>query len=413
MNWKTWIAILCCPASLAARTFSITQDRQTVAPGERVVFGTEPPQNGATWSIRGFGIGILSSDSGASVIYTPPNPVPACFQIAVTATVNGESHTAYVVAVAKAPDLPQEVCPGASITRSIIGLEQAGASSAQGSQKLFADLFRSAAIYGQGLRWWSDVRIASFPEQIAAPVSRFNPASLAANLPVNQLAQFGEFRTGIEQRIAQSRAGLPRPGVRQERNTLGFFAGFGAIGALGSPANFAQIFNLPPEGTPQAAAFHSAFPNFQIPSGTQYVAFAPPDHGRAFLEYAAGLRLTTHFIDAAKGTLAQTAMFSVAFGQNELITAGKRQGVVGTFEGFYPLPIPGGFVYLFGRSDVLLGRPSALRASLALSPAAPGVLPSDPNVAIIAWADHRDLYTIGLGIDAGQIIASIAGKSKN
>ncbi len=116
-------------------------------------------------------------------------------------------------------------------------------------------------------------------------------------------------------------------------------------------------------------------------------------------------------------------MLAVSFGQNELVTGGIRQGVVGTFEGFYPLAIPGtqtvGVLYLFGRADLRLGGPTALTTPIALTPATMTsngttvpVPVTNPNVAIIALPSNRDRYSIGIGIDAVQIFQGLLSKTK-
>ncbi len=324
---------------------------------------------------------------------------------------------------------PKQADPGTSITRSVVGIEQAGGSSANGDQKLFLDVFHSYALpFGKsgaqtepGWRWWANIRIASYPQQIGTTVGQLATgfANQLNRTPVNQLAQFGEFRTGVERRVADFQGTLvPSPAQASEKTSLGFFVYFGSLGSLSSPAATAQVFQAPPDGTPQSAAFQTAFPAAKYPAlglpTTQYIAFTTPARDRFFRQYGAGFRLTTRFFDSSGAALPGTATLSVSFGQNEFVTGGMLRGIVGTFEAFYPIPLgsrtKGAAVfYLFGRTDLRLGGPAAFSTPLALIPA-PLVPATNPNVAIIALPSNRDVYTIGIGIDAVQLILSFKAK---
>ncbi len=296
--------------------------------------------------------------------------------------------------------------PSVSINMSVVGLEQAGGSSAAGAQKLFIDVFHSYPLPLQ-LRWWGDIRIASYPQQVnttlgqaaADLISQFNKT------PVNQLAQFGEFRTGLERRVTSSAS---------QKTSLGLIAYFGSLGSLTSPTQTAQVFQMPPDGTPQSAAFNAAFPVSKYPMlglpATQYVAFTPPARDRFYLQYGAGFRLTARSSDSNGNTLPGVAMISASFGQNEFVTGGLLRGMVGTFEAFYPLPLGSGtkvsgVFYLFGRTSLRLGGAGSPSTPLALMPA-PQVPVTNPNVAVIALPSNRDLYTIGIGIDAVQLFSN-------
>lgn len=314
---------------------------------------------------------------------------------------------------------------------SVLGFEQAGAPSANGSQKFFFDFMQSyplpieksgtgpkANIYGPPWRWWGDLRIGSFPQQVTAPVSQFAAqfGSQWAALPVNKLAQSGDFRIGLERRIAAFGSYFLRaPGALYERTSLGLLFYFGAQGQLSSPAATAQMFNLPTPGTQQRTAFDRAFPPSRYPdltlTGVSYIGFVPPNRGFAYQQYGAGFRLTTRFLNAAGRMLSAPALISASFGQNEAVTGGARRGIVGTFEAFYPLPLglgssEIGAIYLFGRMSLALRRPITVDAPLALTPA-PGIAVTNPNVAVIAMPAARDLYTIGVGIDAVEILKGL------
>jgi len=361
-----------------------------------------------------------------------------CVDVAVTATSeSGEAHTAQV-ALAPGTQLGiQAACPGASIAISILGFEQSGAVSTSSSQKFFFDFFQSyplplesarngpkADIYGPPWRWWSDLRIASYPQQVTAPVSQFSSqfALQGANLPVNKLAQSGEFRLGLERRIVGFQSYFLRgPGTLYERTSLGAFFYFGAQGGLSSPVQTAEVFNMPTPGTPQRAAFDRAFPVSSYPDlalpATAYAGFIPPSRDGAYRQCGAGFRLTTHFFNANGRMLQAPAMISASFGQNELVTAGKRRGVAGTFEGFYPLPLglkskEIGTIYLFGRTSLALDGFARRQTQLALIPA-PAIPIIDPSVPVIALPGSRDTYTIGVGIDAVEVLKGLFNLSKS
>ena len=218
---------------------------------------------------------------------------------------------------------------------SVVGFEQASAASAGGTQDFFFDFYQSyplpvkrlaeapkASAKGPLWRWWGDVRIASLPQAVSTPVSQFVGTFVqqVASIPVNQLARSGEFRTGLELRTGGFETHFVRTsGAAYERTSLGAFFYFGTQGALdGSTGK------------------------------------------RAFPEYSGGFRLSTRFIDTKGRPLRAPAMIAASFGQNELTSNGKRRGIVGTFEGFYPLPVGSksagfGTLYLFGRASLLLG----------------------------------------------------------
>src|SRR2546428_328423 len=101
---------------------------------------------------------------------------------------------------------------GGDLTTAVVGFEQAGASSARSDQKFFFDFFISRPLpfsksnvdpFGPRVRWWGNVRIASYPQQINTSVAEFATtfANRVGALKVNEIAQFGEFRSGPDIRI--------------------------------------------------------------------------------------------------------------------------------------------------------------------------------------------------------------------
>jgi hypothetical protein len=298
-----------------------------------------------------------------------------------------------VVALAADTSAPQN--PDAPIVRAVIGLEQSGAVSAASSQKFFFDFFQSYPLPGRKAalwRWWGDVRIASYPQEVTASIAGFSAqfASQWANLPVNRLAQAGEFRTGLERRIAQ-----------QGHSSLGAVFYFGAQGFLTRASTTTEIFEIPTPGTPQRAAFDRVFPVSNYPdlalASTRYLGIVPTSADSAVRQYGAGVRLTA-------GPLPAPAMILASFG-TKLASFRKNESVTADFEGFYPLAIGmNSSIYLFGRASLAV-RGSSAMPPLALNPASVPV--TDPGVAIISVPGKHDLYSIGVGIDAAGILKSL------
>ena len=448
---KFTLCVLATIACASADTFELLQDKQVVTPGASVIIRVHPVNGSAIgaarWNVSPKIDGVEETHDDSSFTYTAPiSRLNPCLPVRVTATMNAgtkqeESHSVYFALTTADRVSIQEPCPGSNIVMSVIGFEQAGGASAKGDQKFFFDIFDSRPlpglkgkaddIFGPPWRWWGSVRIASYPQQITTPVSQFASgfATQVGNLPVNQLAAFGEFRAGIEKRIASFRQlFLAVPATTSERTSLGVVAYFGGLADLNPPEQRVAVLEIPPPATPQRFAFDTVFPSKQYPilsvSGTKYIGLTTPDHNSFYWQYAAGFRLTTRYFDPDGTLLSAPAMFSATFGQNELVTGGHRRGIVGTFEGFYPLPLgPRGknasLFYLFGRADLRLGRANVGRATaVPLAPALDAatnspVSATNPGVAVIAIPSNRDLYSIGVGIDAVQVINAIGTKLKD
>lgn len=389
---KIVMALATAATGFCASTFSLTTDLHILGAGAtarlstKAKTGANAPQ--VTWTVAPSipGAQISEPDGRPTVSFTAPLPGPQavkqCVQIVVTATAaSGEGHSVAITLAPNSAEFPA-LCPGGSIVMSVLGLEQASAVSVASAQDLFFDFFQShplplerstsgpkADLYGPPWRWWGDVRIGSYPQQISAPVSQLASTFVqqVGALPVNKLARSGEFRTGLERRIAAFENHYVRaPGAPYERTSLGAFFYFGAQAVLNSQA-----------------------------SGGSSQAISPGP--RAYQQYGAGFRLTTRFIAPSGRQLEAPAMLAASFGQNELITSGMRRGVVADFEGFYPLPlgikrVQFGTLFLFGGAALRLGR----RASA-----------TDPSAAVIAMPNTRDRYSIGVGIDAVGVLKAL------
>jgi hypothetical protein len=376
---------------------------------------------------------LTAPDTIGGVAYT------GTFTLTCTAGAVMKKATVILTSAEAGPD------EAADITTAVIGFEQAGGSSAESDRNFFFDFFISRPVpglnwskseaYGPGLRWWGDVRIASYPQQINPPVVDFiqNFAQFAGNVKINEIAKFGEFKTGIDVRFLAAPNPFPYSGGEQ-KSSLGFIVYYGALGAFHPPTGSAvvaasttstlvtvPVVAIPagayspndPNRTPQAIAFSQRYPADKYPSlalpAAKYAAFTLPDRDQFYREYGAGLRLTTRFYDENHNLLPAPAMVSATVGQNELVSGGKLRGAVGTFEGFYPYRIrtPALTVYLFGRANLKFGRPTE-RQPLALQQAVDSannlISINNPAVAIIGEPSRRDLYTIGFGFDLSSIL---------
>lgn len=319
--------------------------------------------------------------------------------------------------------------PAGLMVIPVIGFEQVGASSAASTQKFFFDFFISrpfpllqrkwedckkdddCRILGPKLRLWGGVRIGSYPQQITSGVGEFATgfATQVAQLKVNQLAQGGEFNLGLEYRMRSFPWHFSSvESDSNERVSLGLVAGFGGISPF-NPVDTLQIFQNPAAGSPQATAFFNQFPSSK---GFTFTGFTTPDRDRFFWEYGAGIRLTVPFFDKANLQRSGPAMLTYMLGQNQLVSGGVSRGVVQRLEGFYPLPLGERFetnittLYLFGRVDMRLASPHQTTPFI-LQPAPTTVNGFDPNVNIVALRSNRDIYTIGVGIDAVKLIKTI------
>lgn len=401
---------------------------------------------------------FLSLDANAS----DPNPAP----LLVSASGGGVKATVPIKVITRR---------GGLIIIPVIGFEQAGASSAQSSQKFFFNFFISrplpiwgnkgyevltqeqrvtlakseaqrkcgnnqhcidklidkakedtecdreklcaARVFGPKLRLWGDVRIASYPQQITSGVGEFATgfATQVAQIKVNQLAQAGEFNTGLDYRISSFPKIFPTIGDNSdERVMLSGIASFGAISPF-NPLDVLQIFVNPDPASAQGPAFYAKFPSSK---GFQFTGFTTPDRDRFYWEYGAGVRLTTLYFDHAGNQGLSPAMVSYTLGQNQLVSGGHSSGWVQKAEAFFPLPLGERFaktittLYLFGRVDMRLSRPHQT-TPFVLQPADPSITGFNPQVNIIGNASNRDLYTIGVGVDAVKLVKTIMLQNTN
>ena len=318
-------------------------------------------------------------------------------------------------------------------SRAIVGFHQAGASSAESEQNFFMDFFvvrpigrtpasGSKKVYDYKFNLWGDVRIGSAPQQITVPVSQFvgGFAQAAGNVPVNQLALSGEFRTGFEFRPwGNYQDSMTNP---TRIRSVGLVAFFGASGAFSDPISTARVFRAVSPSSPQWPNFLDQFPQYAGPSGLdpngngRYLALVPPDRERFYRQYGVGIRYTAYKLGP---NYAPPEMYTVTIGQDQAVTRGRYVGPVLKADGFYPLPISvdgkdWSFIFLFGTANLAIARPKD-RTPLAMQlvstpcatgqdPATCGIAPHGDNVAVFAIPSSRDSYRIGAGIDVVSLV---------
>ena len=291
--------------------------------------------------------------------------------------------------------------------RSVVGFQQAAASSANSRQSFFLDFFierglsQISAVNARFLLW-ENIRVASVPQQVSSALSLLTPA-LGTTLPpanINQLVQSAEFLNGVEVRLWRLRN-------RNVQRDIGMIAQYGESGPF-APKDSLQIFNLPESSSPQFATFQRLYGT--PPAGAQYAGFVLPEQSSFSKQYGAGFRVTT--FDLAHPANAP-ATYSFTAGQDQLVTGGRYRGVVGRFDVFYPLSIGGAnfkFVYLFGTVSTRLVDAAGSNARIVPRTSRPpptGPNSYDPSVMLVNTPSMRDYYRIGLGVDALSLLMKL------
>lgn len=308
-------------------------------------------------------------------------------------------------------DIPLEDRPVSLLTRAIVGFEQAGAVSTKSDQNYFFDFFVSHSFpvplkidpnFGQRLRVWGDVRIASVPQQVNTDVATFAGtfAQNVAGLKVNELAHAIDFLAGIEYQIAGNSSLLPSfDRLTKQKFSLSLIVGGGSTILTTPPQDniqFFKVFDSAP-GLPPAA------------KGKEFIGFVSVDRDRFFRQYYAGLRFQTFFFNQYDRPLQRfPGVLDVTFGQNEFVTGGTLHGGVLRIDGFFPLPYDKAkYINLFATG---LFRPGRAKISdpLILQPATtPPTFPSDKVVIVSTPQFNRDYYRVGVGIDFISLVKTI------
>ncbi len=292
--------------------------------------------------------------------------------------------------------------------RFIVGFEQSGGASADSKGQPFMDLFINTPLGSANdkkparFSVWGDVRLTSTPEQLSA-FSTIGADAIGAltGKETNKFVSGFDFVVGPEIRISQF------------KNTdLSFIAAFGAVSPL-NPQQSAQIFQVPKAGSAQRDEFLEAFPGAK---DKEFIAFISPDRDRFLRQYFGGFRFKTYTYDKLDEKRQATtedkiqnvfpSMLDVTFGQSEVVTGGKLTKFVVTIDGFYPLPFPDKyrFLYLFGTAKFKAGGPKTITKPFILDTAASSVHITDPAVFIAdPTPSNRDYYRIGFGVDLFEL----------
>ncbi len=281
--------------------------------------------------------------------------------------------------------------------RAIVGYHQAGASSSESSRHAFLDFYivrglgRGGAVYEAPFNVWGNVRVASSPRQISAPVGQLRGA-LARDLKsiqINELAQGAEFVSGVGARLAS----FVQTGGRVR--LLEAVAFFGGSGSMTMPFSTATLYR----------------------QGDRYVAYVPADRERFYLSYGAGFRLSTF---ERSRRLAPPGTYMVTLGQDQRISGGRFHGAALRMDVFYPLPVSSKdgrwqSIFLFGTVNLRLARgaervPQFMeRICTTAGEAGCTGLKSfaDPDVQVVMLGSNRDTYRIGIGVDLVNLLASL------
>jgi hypothetical protein len=102
------------------------------------------------------------------------------------------------------------------------------------------------------------------------------------------------------------------------------------------------------------------------------------------------------------------ATYTVTIGQDENVTGGALRNPVVKFDVFYPFPLKANgtrFLYLFGMAGLRL-TPDGGTIPYILNPAPAGITGSESSVAIVVVPSNRDVYRIGVGIDAVSVVCA-------
>lgn len=301
-------------------------------------------------------------------------------------------------------------------TRAVLGLEQAGASSANPSQKLFFEFFLDVPLFKRGrsaiqapVFLWLNPRITSLPKTITTSAADF---ALATNFfspflegKVNELTQAFGFLGGFEIPFKLNGSRVTAPiasgfgeGTRA-RFSLSFIGAVGAITPLSSETQ-AQVFKV-------NQTVIDRFPGAQ---GKEFIAFVNPERNRFFRQYYGGLRIKTYFVKADSPEEMENifpGIIDITFGQNESVTRGALRGGVVRLDGLYPIPFGDtakGFIYAFGSVHMKLSKAQTNSTVILQPPDA--VVPVPGSNVFIQPLDigDRDYYRIGVGVDLARLL---------
>jgi hypothetical protein len=270
----------------------------------------------------------------------------------------------------------------------LVGFTQAAAAGARPAQHMFADFFFSMPLPAERLGLWGDIRLASMPRQINSTVLTL-PSDVAyatISVPLNQIAQSGEFVTGVQFDVAGGRAwkgSLPKSSVDTNATTMVPTKANEPVTVSThdlsndardlAPATNAAMSGRSTGPPPTQSRSVPTYSKTRVALIAGYGASAPisyrPGQNRFYRQYWGGLRFartnsTQHVLD-------------MTVGQNEAITGGTLHGPVLRFSTEYGLVATKiGTAHLVGEAQL----------ALTQNPA------------------HADLFRVGVGFNFLQIL---------
>ena len=302
-------------------------------------------------------------------------------------------------------------CPLGMSWHSVVGVEQGQASGSDRIFRLFIDLgvnfpfpYRHHSqtagqddFYGRRLRFWSNFRITSAPQQfdssIANAIQAFNSA--VQNAKLSDVTQAMELLGGLEYRLAETADAHFSIGGTRERFALHTIAAAGLTSTFdnGTPITLYQDIRLP-DNAPQ-----------------YYAVIRPTDSSTYPGQYYAGFRWKTFYFDDHDHLLniAPTTI-DILFGHD---AAGSRPGFVPTVrvDGFFSFPSQKvNFLHFFITVIAKLNHP--------LSDIDPGLSPFlqsitfDPvmlakSKILTTQGVNRDFYRFGMAIDIWKLVEKL------
>jgi hypothetical protein len=303
--------------------------------------------------------------------------------------------------------------------RTIVGFEQAGASSAQSTQKFFWNLFLSAPlpfkfntnfddIIGPRYRVWGDIRITSVPQQIESSIKTFATefSNKVSELKVNEVAQGVEFNAGLEMFIGK---------LYQSDTDVYTFSLIASAGATTpiKPKDTVGIFKVTSE-------MKGLYPAYDF-TGKDYAAFVKPERDRFYRQYSLGIRVKSYLRPTQNSTSKELvykspAMIDLSLGLNDAATGGQMglKNLVFRLEGFLPLAINDNInIFLFGTAILKTSHTKITYPKIFDLAEADVIFPA-PNVIQIDDPElNRDYYRIGIGIELYSLFKDLGKTSKS
>jgi hypothetical protein len=271
---------------------------------------------------------------------------------------------------------------------------------------------------------------------LADVVSGFGGAT--AKLPTNQIAQSGEFLSGLGYRVGSFAKPFFRSDGDRERISVNLIAAAGAIGSFRNDAT-PTAYKLPDAAAQpqQLQLLCSLLPDMFTPgkdsSGNStgctnakanydYLAFRPRIHNQYFRQGYVGIRLISQ--DDCVPYLGHSctragARLDATFGENEAVTNGTFRHPVWRFEAFYPINLKdtnplNGVLYFFGSAYIQTVRSkTSPLGNLVLAPADSAFNQfTSKTYYQDALPSFRDYYRLGFGIDFYRLVSNYLNKSQ-